>query len=44
MRIEKSSAHHQKILTNPKNGFFKGVFSLVPMDGSQLKLLRWKFG
>ena len=34
---------HLKILKNPQNGFFKGVFSLVPTDGAQVKLMKQSF-
>ena len=36
--------NHQKILKNLQNGFFKGIFSSVPTDGSQMKLMTRKFG
>ena len=36
--------NHQKILKNPQNGFFKGIFSSVPTDGAQMKLMKRKFG
>ena len=26
-------------LENPQNGFFKGILSLVPTDGAQMKLM-----
>ena len=38
--------NHWKILKNPQNGFFRGIFSSVPTDGAQMKLalVRRKFG
>ena len=36
--------NHWKILKNPQNGFFKGIFSSVPRDGAQMKLMKRKFG
>ena len=38
--------NHWKILKNPQNGIFKGIFSSVPTDGAQMKLtlMKWKFG
>ena len=35
--------NHQKILKNPQNGSFKGIFSSVPTDGAQMKLMKRKF-
>ena len=38
--------NHRKIsgLKNPQNGLFKGIFSSVPTDGAQMKLMKLKFG
>ena len=36
--------NHWKILKNPQNGFSKGIFSSVPTDGAQMKLIKRKFG
>ena len=36
--------NHWKILKNPQNGFFKGIFSSVQTDGAQMKLTKRKFG
>ena len=35
--------NHQKILKNPQNGSFKGIFSSVPTDGTPMKLMKRKF-
>ena len=35
---------HRKILKNPKNESFKAIFSSVPTDDAQMKLMRLKFG
>ena len=34
--------NHWKILKTPQDGFFKGIFSSAPTDGTQKKLI-WKF-
>ena len=31
--------NHLRILKNPQNGFFKGIFSSVPTDDAQMKLM-----
>ena len=36
--------NHQKILKNLQNGSFRGIFSSVPTDGAQMKLMERKFG
>ena len=36
--------NHVKILKNLQNEFFKGIFSSVPTDGAQTKLMKRKFG
>ena len=38
------SGSQWKILKDPQNGFFKGIFSSVSTDGAQMKLMKRKFG
>ena len=43
LRSSLIQTNHRMILKNPQNGFFKGIFSSVPMDGAQMKLTMQKF-
>ena len=36
--------NHRNILKNPQNGFFKGIFSLVPTDNAKMNCMERKFG